>query len=417
MKRSSTRPTLHVVLNTNSLFTEAADKLVNHATEELMLSAQADPDLPVKWYLPSVVKDERKYQMQKRAEQFLPHLARVERLLGHSFGIGRNLLDERVNSAIDHQMASLGIIELPLDVSKVDWATLINKATSRLAPFDSGEKEKGFRDALVLECFSQLLETLPRSRTLCRVLIVSGDQLLQEALRGKIADRDNARYFGDLDELQTYMAVLRSELTETLMGKLLPEARSLFFKPQDEKTFYYKEGIWRTLFAQHADTISSVPEADFTSTVTKVVVGQPSFIEKIGQRLRWSTKILVTVEAKKLERGPMSLSSDAGSIFLTSPGLLSSNPGLSLFQTPGTLTNTGLALRPPSAFLTENRGSPTYIAGGVADPRITSPSFREITREGTHVFEVIWEVTLTVRQTLINPKVVEIRHHETSWST
>ena len=163
--------------------------------------------------------------------------------------------------------------------------------------------------------------------------------------------------------------------------------------------------------------IRSVPEEGFTSTISKVIVGNPSFIEKIGQRLRWSSKVFVSMEAKKVERNPTTLASETGSIFSTQPGLLSTGSGLAMFHPSGTSRNTGLGLLPPPAFTTEIRSPSNYLAGLLSDPGITQPSFREIKREGTHIFEVIWEVTLSVRETLLNPKVIEIRHHETSWST
>jgi hypothetical protein len=39
---------------------------------------------------------------------------------------------------------------------KVDWNRLIENAVTRRAPFEEGEKEKGFRDALIYECLLQL---------------------------------------------------------------------------------------------------------------------------------------------------------------------------------------------------------------------------------------------------------------------
>jgi hypothetical protein len=47
---------VHVVLDTNSLFTEAADKLVSRDVSEFILATNSQAGLTITWYLPWIVK-------------------------------------------------------------------------------------------------------------------------------------------------------------------------------------------------------------------------------------------------------------------------------------------------------------------------------------------------------------------------
>jgi hypothetical protein len=72
------------------------------------------------------------------------------------------------------QLAAAGLVELGVDESKIDLKNLILRSVTRQAPFDPGEKEKGFRDAIILETFYQKVENLPTSSQVCRIFF--GDE-------------------------------------------------------------------------------------------------------------------------------------------------------------------------------------------------------------------------------------------------
>ena len=94
------RPTVHVVFETSCLFVDAADKLIGDEISEFILSTNANLDITVRWYLPRLVKDERRYQMNLRAHRLTPHVARVEKLLGHNLGITADILTAGVDRVI-----------------------------------------------------------------------------------------------------------------------------------------------------------------------------------------------------------------------------------------------------------------------------------------------------------------------------
>src|ERR1039458_5358202 len=168
---------LRVILDTNALFTGSAHYFLRKEVGDLIEQHSGLPDLTIKWIVPEVVRHERQFQMLNEALQLLPAVEKLERVLGHNLNITRDILETRVREAIDRQVEHFGIIIQSLTTGGVDWARLVIDAAYRRPPFQRGEKEKGFRDAVILETFIQLVTDAPSSPTTARVVLVSSDQL------------------------------------------------------------------------------------------------------------------------------------------------------------------------------------------------------------------------------------------------
>jgi hypothetical protein len=160
------------------------------------------PDLDISWYLPEVVRHERQYQMQIEALKLRGAINKIERLLGHNLALTEQVLVDRVKAKIDEKEKDLGLQEIKLDHAKIDWGTVIHAASYRIPPFQPGEKEKGFRDMMVAESFLQLLADSPKTPNVCRVVLVSDDQLLSKAIQERIASSPNASVIPSVEELK-----------------------------------------------------------------------------------------------------------------------------------------------------------------------------------------------------------------------
>src|SRR5262245_19212229 len=130
---------VHIVLDTNCLFTEAADKLIRQELSEFIIERVSTGDVTVIWHLPEIVRAERKHQMLARAKRLLPQLEKVESLLGHSFGISDETLEERVDAAIRREIQRHRLEVHEIDAIKVDWPDLILRSVQRRPPFEAGE--------------------------------------------------------------------------------------------------------------------------------------------------------------------------------------------------------------------------------------------------------------------------------------
>lgn len=426
---------VHIILDTNCLFTEAADKLIKAELSEFILGTAASGEINTTWHLPDIVRAERKHQMMVRARRLLPQLEKVESLIGHKFGITEEILDERVNAVIKREIERHGLQLHLFDASKVDWGDLISRSVERHPPFDPGENEKGFRDAVVLETFYQLIEGLPKSPQSCRIVLMSGDRLLANAARAKTEGRANVAVTGDLEEVRTLLNALASALTQETVAKLLPEASELFFIAGKDKTLYFAEKIYGRIANDYAEQLASCPDSEFTSsTVKRLVIGPPTFLAKSRQRLTFSSRLTFEVEATKVVwRSPPTINRNTGLTFsnitpgATGPSAPSGPGSTGLFGPSGV---SGLYIPPlPSGFGT----IPSYGATGPSGASASSPGAsgntfffsppgspppmipEEIRRDGQHVFEVIWTATLTATGKLTRPKLERIEYKSTTW--
>jgi len=257
-RRKRERRELRVAFDTNVLFTGSTSDLVRQEATSL-ISQSKFPDLGIQWYLPEVVRLERQFQMQKGALELLAPLARVEKLLGHNLNITEELLIDRVEKVIAERQKELGLIALKPEYANLDWDRLVLDATFRRAPFQEGKTEKGFRDALVVESFIHLVNISPKSPAVCRVVLVTADSLVSDAVRARMAGAANVHVLASLEELRGFMNTLVSEVDEAFLASLRPKAEKLFFAVKDKSTLYYKEPVRKRLEGKFAAELAALP--------------------------------------------------------------------------------------------------------------------------------------------------------------
>ena len=94
-KSKRAKPELKVVFETSALFTKVAYELLSSGVMKLIELNSQHSDLSIKWYLPNIVVDERRYQMEYEAFSLFPYVAKLERLLGHNLNITKDILKTR----------------------------------------------------------------------------------------------------------------------------------------------------------------------------------------------------------------------------------------------------------------------------------------------------------------------------------
>ena len=214
--------TVHIVLDTNSLFTDAEDKLLASNISRFILEDTKHLGLQIIWHLPDVVKGERKRQMLERASILVAKLGKLEALLGTPLGIDPATLEKKVDEAIAKQIKHHNLEELRADNSKIDWDQLIQNSVERNAPF-SQSTEKGFRDAIILESFFQLIGS--QSGTTWRAFLVSNDDRMTEAAEQRIKTQF-ASTVADLDELKSAINAIPAHVSKAELSKLIPAAHA-----------------------------------------------------------------------------------------------------------------------------------------------------------------------------------------------
>jgi hypothetical protein len=404
-KKKHTPKQLKIVFDTNALFNGSASDLMKADVANL-IRGSTYPDLKLVWYLPSIVRHERQYQMQNKALELLPSIGKMEKLLGHGLNITEEIALEHVEKAITRHQQELSLEDLTLHVSRVDWDRLMSDAVYRRPPFQPGDKEKGFRDTLLVESFLQLVEDSPKSPQSCRLVLVSGDILVKEALEGRLKGTSNVSILQGLEELKGLINTLISDVDEAFIDALKPKANRLFFTtPEEKETFYYKEKIREQLSTRFATELAAVPDGAESRKNGAWQISPPNFARKVGQRIFWVSIVEVQAEASRtISRGrPLAFVSSSSPPVTFDPKL-----GQILISTEPIVQAPYLSLGKFDPAIIGNLGN-LQAAGNFGTQSV------EKTHTGVDTYEVEWSTEVTMSRELRKAKLEEIRHVEITW--
>jgi len=406
--RKRQRPQLRVIFDTNILFTDSASELVRQEVTNLIKDS-AYPDLEIQWHIPEMVRHERQYQMQKRALELLPHVEKVEKLLGHNLAINERMLVENVDKVVSERLNELGLLSLALDDSRVDWHSLALDAAYRRPPFKDGETEKGFRDRIIIESFLQLAGDSPRTPKICRIVLVSGDGLVAQTVKTRIAGFTNCAVLASLEELKGLINTLVSQVDESFLDLLKPKAERLFFVAKDETTLFYREKIKAKLSEKFDAELDALPPGATTRTNGRWRISAPNFVKKTGRRIQWTSRIAIEAEASK----PVSHSPQIASP-LMQPGT-TVNAATAYGGTAQLFTSQGTELGAIGRIPLSNLATAGRFVDWQSLPTVYGSFTSVLTHKGIDVYEVLWSTDVTTRRELRKPSIDEITHGEPTW--
>lgn len=408
---------LKVVFDTNALYVlpkslGSASDLVRQEIVSLITEPKY-PDLDISWYLPEVVRHEREYQMQTEALRLRGAIDKIERLLGHNLALTDQALVDRVRAKIDEKKIELGLEELALDHKLVDWPAVIHAAEYRIPPFEAGEKEKGFRDAMVAESFLQLVDASPKTPAICRVVLVTADVLLSRAVNARITGSPNAHVLSNIEELRGLINTIVSNVGEEFISQIKPKAAKLFFVSSDDKdTLFYKENVRDQLKSKFGSLLQAPPEGATFREDGTWRIGGPNFSRKEGRRILWTSRIEIELEAGRLVNEES----------LSGAGYSTVATGLTSYAFPAlqgqSVANSLAQYLIPNTVLTPEQMS---VGAGVSSVNLSDwtkypPSLagsqqkRVVTHKGKDVFEILWSTEITVAKELKKAKIEDIKH-------
>jgi PIN domain len=402
-KQRAKKSQLKVVFDTNALYVTpnnigSASDLVRQEIANVISEARY-PDLEILWHLPEIVRHERQYQMQAEALKLRPAINKIERLLNHNLALTDQLLESHVKTKIEEKEQQLGLQEIKLDHNLIDWSNIIYAAAYRKPPFEAGEKEKGFRDALVAESFLQLLAVSTKTPNLCRVVLITSDTLLAQAVKERIANLRNASVLSNLEELKGLINTIVSNVEEDFIAQIKPKAAKLFFVSSEEKeTLIYKENIQQRLREKFKSELETKPQGTTFRENGTWRIDWPNFSRKDGRRVYWISRIEIELEAgtvtndDRAEKGSYlsNLVSSVGGSALGSPQPLANYSGLTNLNMAAL---SGFYGTTPMAFASEKK---------------------VITHRGADIFEVQWSTEVTLSKNLKKPVIDDIVHVELS---
>jgi PIN domain len=417
--RKTKLPELKVVLDSNAIYNSSESYLLSHEVHDLICESARHADLIITWYLPETVRHERRYQMQRRGRDLVPPIQKLERLLGHNLNITEEIISQRIQEGIDRQIAELKIQILPVDSSKVDWDRIMLDAVYRRPPFASGEKEKGFRDALICEAFAQLVSLSPTTPKVCRIALVTEDGLLAEAVRAQTDGCANVRILPTIEELKGLINTLVSEVSEEFVADIKAKASSYFFEPGQKDSLYYRENIWQRIAEKFSTELLSLPEGADERELEKTLIRPPGFVRKEQQRVFWVSQITVQVKAYKRDQvDPLTALIGGGST--VKPGVMSSWASAPIDVSK--LPNLSRILGKPASDLwpalspiqSEARDPNAGILGSPGS--WSTPPPKRLFKSGQIIFEITWSVSVSTKKRSFSKATIEsVEYIETAW--
>jgi hypothetical protein len=141
------------------------------------------------------------------------------------------------------------------------------------------------------------------------------------------------------------------------------------------------------------------------------------FLGKTGQRVKFSTPVTLKIEARKRIAIPML----SGGTLQANPHHLGIGSLSSTMFTPQAGIGRGLGVNTFGNIVPHSGPSTSALSGapGLLSPGMTHTSINPeetfIKRIGRHLFDVVWEVTLTRVGKLIKPKFLSLDHRSTTW--
>jgi hypothetical protein len=432
----------HIAFDTNALYTEAENKLINDALSKFIIDKTKIEQPKVAWYLLEIVRAERYHQMLLVGEKFLSQVDRIEKLLGKKYGITADDVKKSIDEVIDKEAQQYGLQLRKLDTKKVDWPSLIDRATSRTAPFEEGPKEKGFRDSIVLETFLQMVDALSKDHSQKFVLITK-DKRLKDALDDRAKTAKHIITVADLQALESMLNAYVSQIDEAEIDEILQNAQLLFFEEGAGRSLLSEWKIEskirdQNLYSGYLYELPSGRGSETTVTAKISSVGPTTFVEEAHGDFTFVTRLTFsraaatpTSDYLQFRAGPFKSNTSPYGVGTATINLsdFGRGPKGAGYQLPVALANTSLGYGSSGAVGFNNPLNLTLGTGSLAGENLLFPSAGGLVsgaaREdwpsfiytfGQAIFEIRWKATVTSERKLANAKLMAIQFYSSSWT-
>ena len=409
-------PELFVVFDTSAIFNRRVSSLMSNPSASLVRNHSSHAGLSVGWYVPRTVVDERRYQMQIAALELAASAEKLDNLLEDDLKFSESKILEAVDYHIEVARKNLGLENLELDFAAVDWERLISDAVNRRPPFEEGEDEKGFRDAVILETFVQLVENHPEDKSARRFVFACQDQLLIQAANERTSSRGDVFPAAPIRDIEGTINALVSEVDEATVTKLQRFAETMFFVSGDKSTLFYKWDLPATIESKFSQELVQLPMGARRRQNWDYVVLPPRFVREAGSRITWVSQITLDHTAYT-HMYPSAAGSSGGISSGLTPSL-----GASPLSTAG-FGPTPIEISPfsstggySSSLSTVGLSSFPYSTGTSGGwPQLPPISREVILSVGRTVFEVEWSTKVPGEDQISQPELGEITIVEFNW--
>jgi len=292
---------------------------------------------------------------------------------------------------------------------------------NRRAPFEK-KSERGFRDAIIVETFMQLVNDSPHEPRRCRIVLMTNDGLLGDAARTRVSDRDNVQVLPSADELRGLINTLMSTVPEEYVVQLQKKASKYFLdSDQEQRGLYYELNLTSKIQDECAKELAAKPPGADRRQSGQWFLTPPRFVKKERQRVYWASR--VSIEAKAYKR---TLPQPAANVITSESTGFSLNPDNPWITAHDAMSPTWQAspmVVAPSSISPPRPRSSRAIPSWVTPAQVNFSTFGDLIGAGTErliaagktVIDVNWSFSVSVRGTFAKPRLESIDFVETVW--
>ena len=282
---------IKVICDTNFLYTDSSEFLSNKELKDLIHDSKSIPNYDIEWILPSLVVEERQFQMSKSLKKNINWISRIERITNKTYNITESLIDKSLTKLIAKEIKRVGFKIIALAEKKVDWHDIIYRSINRIVPFEDNQKEKGFRDAMIAETIFQYFKSNKKNKY--TIVILTGDKLMIEYLSSFDISRTKlaAKFISSISELRNYLNILKSKLDLKIMSEFQDIVANLFYVEDDKSSIATKENIIEKIEERFVEQLEKLPDHVDNKDLVNYNSMEPIFIKIDGEYQIWHINI------------------------------------------------------------------------------------------------------------------------------
>ena len=414
-RRSKPIPSLAVMFDTSVIHTASFEQVISPEAAQLITQNSRLPELAISWHLPEIVLKERRHQLLAKALDLFGPFQKLETFFDANYGVTVDTIAARLDQWAADQLSSLGIRVISLDHTTVDWPRLIQDSADRRPPFSPGEKEKGFRDAIIAETYIQFLLTQSRYEG-TRVVLVTADKLLAQAVEARTHGFPAVQPPLSLEDLKSLIAALLSAASEQFIAQVAPLATEFFFHPGQRASLFYAEDVKGAIQHQFRSGLAELPQGTWRRVNGPWFVAPSSFVKRENGRYHWSNRITIQQRAFGFPSAAVTPPAFSG---FTSQLDTDFDGSTGTFALPSSFDSDV----PPALGMPPSGGTSVIDSDDLPLFAPVSPEGRFTPflggdapwRSGLSVFEVIWSVTVSTRRKLKDPKIESLQFVSSTW--
>ncbi|WP_334014618.1 PIN domain-containing protein [Burkholderia orbicola] len=280
------------MFDTNAVFNKEFDALICRAARDLIDRHSNHGDLGIRWVIPDIVRGEREFQMRNEFRSVSTHVTKAESLFGQQWGVTQDAVEQRIAARINEDLAALHIDVVPCVTGRVDWNDMMRRACFREPPFERGQTEKGFRDAIVCETFIQIASDLNGGDT---AVLVSNDQLVRRHIDSRGIPGNRARVVDDLDALNDEIQLRVANVDENTQADIERLAQARFYpwdNRDDPSSLWMRERIHERVWTEHGDRLRQVPNGTAHVFISQEL-SNARLVSKDGNRVHLESTLLI----------------------------------------------------------------------------------------------------------------------------